>query len=94
MNMNWETEQVSHVISGKYNKKDYLVWTARAEDILNECDGYIDKARIKISEFMSEYFYEGIPVTEGFYGTILKGALDGVDWDEITDQLIELVGEL
>jgi len=92
--MNWETEQAINMVAGNYDRKDHFYWTMIAEDILNGCKGQVKKARIRITESLAEHALESVPVTKGFYATLIGEALSQVNWEEVADVLIDTVESL
>jgi len=92
--MNWETEQIQHVIAGNFDEKDHLFWASIADDLYNYSGYDVEKSKIKIAENLAEHFSEDIPTVKEPYISFLRGALDEVDWEELADSLIEMVEEL
>ncbi len=83
--MNWETEQVGHLVSGNYDAGDYEYWQDQAQEALDDADGNRTKAQTALAKQLEDELTEETPIVEGLWGTFLVGALSEVQWREVAD---------
>lgn len=93
--MNWETEQVTHLVSGNFGQEDYDYWNYAASEALEAAYAEnvqgSDRSRAikRLAQRLEDELYEGLPETEGIYGSWLKGAISEVDFREVAELAIE-----
>jgi hypothetical protein len=86
--MNWDTEQVVHMVSGNFDEGSYHYWLERGEEALDELPSR-GEAVTRIAKELEDEITEELPVVEGLYGSWLTGALAEVNWREVAEVVID-----
>ena len=87
--MNWETEQIQHVIAGNFNREDYIHWSAIDEDLYLTSGRDEEKATKRLAEILEEKFVEGMPITTEPYTSILQAGIEQIGWEEVAESILD-----
>lgn len=85
--MNWETNQVYHVVAGNFNESDYIYWRERASDLADQY-GHGDAIQVLADE-LRDAMDEGVPDIGEPYQSLLTGAFSEVNWREVAEVALE-----
>ncbi len=100
--MNWETEQVEHLVSGNFGYGYYEYWNRAGEEVLDEAASRESAIKIMVQRLeaelsdplgdnsadMEKCFGEGGGDPGELYHAFVHGALGEVDWRDVAETVI------